>query len=63
MLTKVEQIIYDEATEMERQRNIISTIRMCKDLGNEKLCVLKQLSEKFLLSEAKAQDYVEAYWD
>lgn len=63
MLTQVEQIIYEEATEMERQKNIISTIRMCKELGNEKSSVLMQLPEKFSLSETKAQEYVEAYWN
>lgn len=58
MLTKVEQIIYDEATE----KNIISAIQMCKELGSEKGSVLKILPEKFPISKEKAQDYIEAHW-
>ena len=70
MLTQVEQIIYDEAvewateviTEAVTEKNIISVIQMCKDLGIEKITVLKQLSERFSISELKAQDYMEAHW-
>lgn len=58
MLTKVERIIYEEATE----KNIISAIQMCKNLGNEKISVLKELPKMFSLSEEKAQEYIEAYW-
>ena len=59
MLTQVEQIIYDEVTE----RNIISVIRMCRDLGAEKISVLRELPKRFSISEENAQNYIEAYWD
>lgn len=67
MLTQVEQIIYDEAlewaTEAVTEKNIISAIRMCKDFGLEKSTVLKQLPERFSISESKAQAYIEAHWN
>ena len=59
MLTQVEQIIYEEAVE----KNIISTIQMCKKFGIGKLSVLKELPERFSISEMKAHDYIEAYWE
>lgn len=59
MLTQVEQIIYEEAVE----KNIISTIQMCKNFGIGKLSVLTELPERFSISETQARDYIEAYWE
>ena len=35
---------------------------MCKELGIDKLNILKQLPEKFSISEKEANDYIKAVW-
>ena len=74
MMTKIEQIMYKEAYEeayekasleiaAEKSKRIISAIQMCKELGIDKLNVLKQLPDKFSISESEAKDYVQTVWN
>lgn len=62
MLTQVEQIMFDEATGIEKHKNIISAVHICRDLGAGKVSARKQLAEKFSLSEKDAYNYIEAHW-
>ena len=71
MMTKIEQIMYREAyekatieiTEAEKKKQITSAIQMYKDLGNDKLSVLKQLPDKFSITEKEANEYIQATWN
>lgn len=71
MMTKIEQIMYREAyekstieiTNAEKKKRIISAIQLCKDLGNDKLSVLKQLPDQFSITEKEANEYMQAIWN
>lgn len=70
MMTKIEKIIFNEGYEegfeegaqTEKRKQITSAIQMCKELGIDKLNILKQLPEKFSISEKEANDYIKAVW-
>lgn len=70
MMTQIEKIIFDEGYEegyekgsvAEKNKRISSAIQMCKDLGIDRLNVLKQLPEKFSISEQEANEFIQAIW-
>jgi len=51
-----------EITIAEKEKRIISAIQLCKDLGNDRFNVLKQLPDKFSITEKEANEYMQAIW-